>query len=40
MKKLGITLKIQQMEKAACTNASANTDYQMFIWSLDSGPDP
>jgi len=40
LKKIGITLKIQQMEGAAMSERIRQADYQMFIWSLDSGPDP
>jgi peptide/nickel transport system substrate-binding protein len=40
LKKIGITLKIQQMEGAAMSERIRQMDYQMFIWSLDSGPDP
>jgi peptide/nickel transport system substrate-binding protein len=40
LKKIGIELKIQQMEGAAMAERIRNADYQMFIWSLDSGPDP
>ena len=40
LKKVGITLKIQQMEGAAMAERVRNGEYQMFIWSLDSGPDP
>ncbi len=40
LKKIGITLKIQQMEGAAMSERIRQLDYQMFIWSLDSGPDP
>ena len=40
LKKIGITLKIQQMEGAAMAERIRSADYQMFIWSLDSGPDP
>ena len=40
LKKLGITLKIQQMEGAAMAERVRRADFQMFIWSLDSGPDP
>jgi peptide/nickel transport system substrate-binding protein len=40
LKKIGITLKIQQMEGAAMAERIRKADYQMFIWSLDSGPDP
>ena len=40
LKKLGITLKIQQMEGAAMAERVRQADFQMFIWSLDSGPDP
>ena len=40
LKKVGITLKIQQMEGAAMAERVRKGEYQMFIWSLDSGPDP
>ena len=40
LKKIGIELKIQQMEGAAMAERIRQMDYQMFIWSLDSGPDP
>ncbi len=40
LKKIGIELKIQQMEGAAMAERIRKMDYQMFIWSLDSGPDP
>jgi peptide/nickel transport system substrate-binding protein len=40
LKKIGIELKIQQMEGAAMAERIRAMDYQMFIWSLDSGPDP
>jgi peptide/nickel transport system substrate-binding protein len=40
LKKIGIDLKIQQMEGAAMAERVRQADYQMFIWSLDSGPDP
>ena len=40
LKKIGITLKIQQMEGAAMSERIRKADYQMFIWSLGSGPDP
>ena len=40
LKKIGVTLKIQQMEGAAMAERIRKGEYQMFIWSLDSGPDP
>lgn len=40
LKKIGITMKIQQMEGAAMAERVRAGDYQMFIWSLESGPDP
>lgn len=40
LKKIGIELKIQQMEGAAMAERVRNGNFQMFIWSLDSGPDP
>lgn len=40
LKKVGIILKIQQMEGAAMAEHIRKGDYQMFIWSLTSGPDP
>jgi peptide/nickel transport system substrate-binding protein len=40
LKKIGIELKIQQMEGAAMAERVRQAEYQMFIWSLDSGPDP
>lgn len=40
LKKIGIELKIQQMEGAAMSERIRSGDYQMFIWSLASGPNP
>jgi peptide/nickel transport system substrate-binding protein len=40
LKKIGIEIKIQQMEGAAMAERIRQMDYQMFIWSLDSGPNP
>jgi peptide/nickel transport system substrate-binding protein len=40
LKKIGITLKIQQMEGAAMAERIRQGEFQMFIWSLTSGPDP
>jgi peptide/nickel transport system substrate-binding protein len=39
LKKIGIELKIQQMEGAAMDARIRASDFDMFIWSLDSGPD-
>ncbi len=38
LKKIGITLKIQQMEGAAFAERVRNGDYDMYIWSIGSGP--
>ncbi|KIX10866.1 ABC transporter substrate-binding protein [Dethiosulfatarculus sandiegensis] len=40
LKKIGITLKIQQMEGAAMAERLRRGEYQMYIWSVGSGPDP
>lgn len=40
LKKIGIEIKIQQMEGAAMAERIRSGAFQMFIWSLDSGPDP
>jgi peptide/nickel transport system substrate-binding protein len=40
LKKIGIEIKIQQMEGAAMAERIRQMDFQMFIWSLDSGPNP
>lgn len=40
LKKVGINIKIQQMEGAAMAERIRKGQYQMFIWSLTSGPDP
>ena len=39
LKKIGIELNIQQMEGAAMDARIRASDFDMFIWSLDSGPD-
>ncbi len=39
LKKINITLKIEQMEGATMDERIRDSKYQMFIWSLDSGPD-
>jgi peptide/nickel transport system substrate-binding protein len=38
LKKIGITLKIQQLEGAAFAERLRKGDYQMYIWSITSGP--
>ena len=40
LKKINITLKVQQMEGAAMASRIKSGDYQTYIWSLSSGPDP
>ena len=40
LKKINIELKIEQMEGATMDQRIRDGQYQMFIWSLDSGPDP
>ena len=40
LKKVGITLKINQMEGAAMTERIRQGEYDLFIWSLATGPDP
>ncbi|MBW1695641.1 MAG: ABC transporter substrate-binding protein [Deltaproteobacteria bacterium] len=40
LKKIGITLKIQQMEGAAMAERIRRGEYQMYIWSIGSGSDP
>lgn len=40
LKKINVTLNIQQMEGAAMAERVREGDYDLFIWSLDSGPDP
>ena len=40
LKKINIDLKIEQMDSAAMARRIRKGNYQMFIWSLDSGPDP
>jgi peptide/nickel transport system substrate-binding protein len=40
LKKIGITVKIQQMEGAAMAEKIKSGNYQAYIWSLGSGPDP
>jgi peptide/nickel transport system substrate-binding protein len=40
LKKLNITIKIEQMEGATMAQRIRDGNFQMFIWSLDSGPDP
>lgn len=40
LKKIGVTLEIQQMEGAAMAERIRQGEYDMFIWSLESGPDP
>ena len=38
LKKVGINIKIQQMEGAAMAERIRKGEFQMFIWSLTSGP--
>ncbi|MCD4721307.1 MAG: ABC transporter substrate-binding protein [Desulfobacula sp.] len=40
LKKINISIKIEQMEGATMDQRIRDGKYQMFIWSLDSGPDP
>lgn len=40
LKQIGITIKIEQMEGAAMAERIRRGEYQTFIWSLVSGPDP
>ncbi len=40
LKKINIDIKIEQMEGATMDERIRDGKYQMFIWSLDSGPDP
>ena len=40
LKKIGITLKIQQMEGAAMAERIRTGDFQMYIWSLGTTSDP
>jgi peptide/nickel transport system substrate-binding protein len=39
LKKINVELKIEQMEGATMDERIRDSKYQMFIWSLDSGPD-
>ena len=40
LKEINVTLKVQQMEGAAMAERLRQGDYQTFIWSLGTGPDP
>jgi peptide/nickel transport system substrate-binding protein len=40
LKKINITLKIQQMEGVAMVSRIQQGDFDLFSWSLPSGPDP
>jgi peptide/nickel transport system substrate-binding protein len=40
LKKINITLKIQQLEGVAMVSRIQQGDFDMFSWSLPSGPDP
>lgn len=40
LRQIGVTIKIEQMEGAAMAERIRSGEYQMFIWSLTSGPDP
>ncbi|MEW6261760.1 MAG: ABC transporter substrate-binding protein [Thermodesulfobacteriota bacterium] len=40
LKEIGITLKVQQMETVALAERAKAGEFQTFIWSLQTGPDP
>lgn len=40
LKKINITVKPQQLEGAALADRVRKGDYDAFIWSIESGPDP